>query len=282
MTAPTFMTQHPTDEILAEYVDNLLQPASRQEVTRHLTGCAGCREIVMTTSDIQADEQSNVRQFGAKQWLATVAALAAAAAIAIVLLRPEWVFPPKMDDLIAATSGAKERPSPGRLVNFDFAEEPTKLRGKGQPTKTASEITLAAITIAGRARDLHVEGVALFIAAEGDPEYLNAAIAKLAEARQEAGSETRDAVAIDYTTALLARETDRDLQEALQISEDVAKRTGMPEALWNRAYALEYSRRYKDALAAWDEYLKVDPSSRWSAEAKERREELVELLSDMQ
>jgi hypothetical protein len=47
-----------------------------------------------------------------------------------------------------------------------------------------------------------------------------------------------------------------------------------PEALWNRAVAIESLSPKDTALRAWDDYLKVDSNSQWAKEALERKAEL--------
>ena len=57
MTAPMLMTDCPTDETLAAYVDDRLDAATRLKVTEHLATCGDCRELVMMASDFQAETE---------------------------------------------------------------------------------------------------------------------------------------------------------------------------------------------------------------------------------
>ncbi|HVG22572.1 MAG TPA: CHAT domain-containing protein [Thermoanaerobaculia bacterium] len=78
----------------------------------------------------------------------------------------------------------------------------------------------------------------------------------LAAARYEAGVATSDAALI--AGALAAADTALELDEAL------------PEALFNRALAIEHLGVREEARKAWTRFLAVDGASEWSAEARQR------------
>jgi hypothetical protein len=278
MTAPVFTSQHPTEETLAEYVDNLLAPAPRHEVTQHLVECGECREIVLMASDLEAAEQSNVRQgaFGAKGWIATVAALAVAASVAIFVLQPSWLFGPKMQDVVEASQGLTLRQSDGRWSGESaYRPRPRHLRGNPVSSQAGiAQLQLLNLAVEAEGRDPYVHAMALLLSAE-KPADLNAPIEQLRALWKASKPSERDAIGIDYAAALLARGTDSDIRKALRVSEDVLARERLPKALWNRAVALGLLGRDAKAIAAWDDYLKADPSSEWSKEAEIRRDELT-------
>jgi tetratricopeptide (TPR) repeat protein len=274
-----FMTQHPTEETLAEYVDNLLLPAPRLEVTQHLVECGECREIVMMASDFQSSETDNVKR--SPRWLvpvAAVAALAVAASIAMFVLQPAWFFPPKMDDVDTAARELTIRMSDGqRSGQSPYRKQGPQFRGTSDPQSSAAgaQLQLVNVAIKAEGRKPHVYAMALLLAAE-KPQDLSEPITLLRELWEHAKPGERDAIGIDYAYALLTRKTESDAVEALQVSDDLLKRERLPKALWNRAAALELLGRDAEAIAAWDEYLKVDPGSEWASEAKTRRSKLAE------
>src|SRR3954469_22553440 len=54
---------HPNDTVLNDYVDGALGPAGREDIERHLAGCAGCRQtvddlraILTATRDLELSE----------------------------------------------------------------------------------------------------------------------------------------------------------------------------------------------------------------------------------
>lgn len=281
MTTPMLMTQHPTEETLAAYVDDRLD--SRLEVTEHLTSCGECREIVLMATEYQAsDETSNVTRgtFGGPGWMAAVAGLAAAAAIAVIVIQPIWLFGPGVDDLVAASEGMSRRISDGRFAGgFAYAERPKRNRG-GEEEDGYDYTKMKLYPLAEKAEKAiwsrpHVRGLLdVLIAEKGD--FRNA-ITLLETAHQKARGEERDAVAIDLAAALLERAywpggSANDTVRALALSDEVLKRQPKrPEALWNRAVALQSLHRDDEALRAFDDYLKVDPSSKWADEAREQK-----------
>jgi tetratricopeptide (TPR) repeat protein len=95
----------------------------------------------------------------------------------------------------------------------------------------------------------------------GNPDVLR----DLASAHfQKAEAEQRP---IDYGTAI------EELSEAL------AQRPNDAVALFNRAIVFEKMFLYQDALRDWEAFLKLEPNGPWSAEARERLNELQAKLS---
>jgi tetratricopeptide (TPR) repeat protein len=80
----------------------------------------------------------------------------------------------------------------------------------------------------------------------------------------------------DLAAAHLARDQGDDTaraadlaRQALALVEPGSQR--LPEAQFNLALALELLGRTVDALAAWEAYLTLDPSSPWANEARSHR-----------
>ena len=100
MTTPMLMTEHPTEELLAAFVDDRLDSATRKPVTEHLASCGECREIVLMTTAFQESERKVVHgNFGGRRWMAAMTGLAAAAVIAFIVT--PRLFGPGVDDLVA-------------------------------------------------------------------------------------------------------------------------------------------------------------------------------------
>jgi hypothetical protein len=270
------MTNCPTEETLAAFIDDRLDAPTRREVTEHVASCGECRELVMMAADFEMSETpSNVRRppFG---WIASAAALAAAAVFAIIVLLPAFAFRPEIMDVIAAAQLLEHRPSVGRLsTGFPRKHAAPSFRGGGE--SQFDQVNLWEIV--DKAKDPHVSGVALLHNAD-NRELYGLAIDKLKEAYDKAPPEERDAIAIDYAAALLSRwADDEDHKRALLLSEEVLKRKQSPEARWNRAVALELLGEDEKAAQAWDDYLKLDSSSPWAKEAQERQRNIRELMN---
>ena len=291
MTTPMLMTQHPTEELLAEYIDDRLDSSTREPVTEHLATCGECREIVLMSTAFQDEPVPVVHgNFGRRRWLAAAASLAAAAVIAVIVVRPIWLFGYGVDDLVAASQDVPERTSMGRLAGgFPHAARPVTKRGSAQE----DEIDLAgyaakarlleiAAKIAernakGKSVDPHVAGLSTLLIAKTRPEF-DDAVRNLEKALTTARGAGRDAIATDLAASLIARYRwsgdEEDYRYALRLSNDVLTRTQSPEALWNRAIATEALYAKAEALRAWDDYLKVDSNSPWAKEAMERKADL--------
>lgn len=289
MTAPVLMTDCPTEETLAAYIDDRLDHETRNKVTDHLASCGECREIVLMTTDFQESEP-NVRYavFGRHGRLAAVAGLAAAAALAFFVLQPTLVGP-DVDDVKAASLALSQRPFEGRFSGgLPHQELAPTMRGAGDgdgdEDSDESKGKFELYRIAGQLADAkfpnsHAVGVVDLLLASKRVDFDNAVAALDLAYEKEKGTH-RDAIAVDLAVALLARgnqEASKDYTRALDLSNEVLKRKQIPEAAWNRAVALEFLERDAEAIRAWDDYLKLDPSSDWATEARERKTSLTAL-----
>lgn len=280
MTAPMLMTDCPTEETLAAYIDDRLDAPTRRKVTEHISSCGECRDLVLMATDFQMSEAPANVVRGKFGWIATAAALAAAAVLAIFVLRPAFVYGPQMDDLRAASEGLEFRPGLARIADgLSYKEKAPTFRG-GASKQSDSNSKAQLLLIAADAKDPHVGGLALLLTAR-DGKETKEAVDELEAAYAGASGEKRDAIANDLAAALLTYgerwANDKTFTErALALSEDLWKRRRAPEAAWNRAVALESLGRDDAAIQAWGEYLALDPSSEWAKEAANHRRDLIE------
>lgn len=278
MTAPMMMNNdHPTEETLAAFVDDRLDAATRRTVTEHVAECGDCRELVLMANDFQKSEApSNVTvgAFGGRRWIAPAAGLAAAAVIAVFVLRPSPFFTPDMRDVMKAANVAAQRPGEGRLARFPYMPSKQVLRGDDNAPAVEEKGQAELLDVASRldkSPDPHVVGVLSLFTDFADP------ITELKKAYETTTGKDRDAAAIDYAAALIAR--GNDYQRALELSDEVLKHEKSPEAMWNRAVVLSRLDRDEDAIRAWDDYLKLDSTSQWAEEAKRKQQGLRDLLA---
>jgi CHAT domain-containing protein/tetratricopeptide (TPR) repeat protein len=94
-----------------------------------------------------------------------------------------------------------------------------------------------------------------------------------------------DNIAIDFATALLQRASKSQFEDdslrAINLLREVTARNPQNAVAWfNLAIASERMHLFKEALQAWDDYLKIDSSSNWTAEARERRDKLQKRLEE--
>jgi hypothetical protein len=305
------MTQHLTEETLAAYVDDRLDSDTRQPVTEHLASCGECREIVLMTAAYQAEEQSAkvIRgHFGGGWGMATVGL--AAAAMLVMLVQPgslfvrdqfdkilkipgrgwDWTMnvlhpPPDADDFVAASRDVRERPSDGRLAGgFAYKAKPSTMRGGAEEETedfgAKAKLLQIRSELEDTRRDAHALGLARLLTAEKGKKDVSDAVDALEIAYYQARGNKRDAIATDLAAALIARARwsgdGKDHERALDLSNEVLKQHPQsPEALWNRAVALQLLQQKREALAAFDAYLQIDSDSPWADEARARKTDIA-------
>lgn len=224
----------------------------------------------------------NVVPFG-RRILQYSAALAVAAAVVFAFLQYNR---PGIDDLVAASAKQDERAFDGRLSGgFGYGTPPVRTRGSDDPNPDLSKYDVTAVAYElAEDRDAHRRGIGLlFVAKElgqGSATFRDQGITALDEALKQKPDDPRRMN--DLAVALLDRGAKGDYERALELANRAWSLEPTPEAAWNRALAMDLSHRYADAVQAWDDYLKVDPSSPWAAEARDKRKDAQESLEPLQ
>jgi tetratricopeptide (TPR) repeat protein len=304
MTAATDMHRL-SDETLAAYLDGKLNDAARDSVVEHLASCDECRskaievsrtleifdqeyKLVAASPEGESDELADPEPVSPddppnvvtlepepkNRWM--VSALAAAAVIAFVVpgIWKSFFHVPGIPELVAVNKELKERKTFGRLSGgFPFNVKPTRFRSANDtPTVEIKPEDGAIWEIRSdlqnaRRQDPHALAISMLMLGERT-EAINLLSSHLSK------NPENDAVAQDLAVALLDRGTSADLKRSLEISNKLWAKAKTPEVAWNRAYALQYLGHLDDAVTAWNEYLKLDPSSSWTKEAIENRDEV--------
>ncbi len=304
MNAPEPMTHCPSEETLAAFVDGRLDPEARRKVVEHMASCGECLSNFQTTSEFLASEGSagnitsggTVTRFSPRVYI-TAATVLAAAAVVIVLFGPmirERLFPAKtgIEALVDASEGVRYRRTLARVSGgFPYRpERPTLRDSKGSDELDDSgkwRLLAAAARIEEDASrnpsvaDLHALGVAYITTGE-----TSKAIATFEKAlRQETGEASimraitlskRPALLNDlvaaYYTDLLRNDALGVQARAVEAAKAAWELEKTPEIAWNRALIMESLHIRETAQEAWRDYLKLDPVSDWSKEAKKRLE----------
>jgi tetratricopeptide (TPR) repeat protein len=279
-------------EMLAAYIDNRLPPDERAAVEAKLAADPDSYELLVEL--IHANEAvpgelpaaGEVVPFAPKPtrsrgWAIAGGLLAAAAAIVLVVrVQPElWRnlagerVDPQLAKLVAAVGD--ERNVEGRLTGgFQYAP----LKDVTRDAAGLGDRNLALLAAAAEAQKaaeadpsadhLHAFGVALILMGDYD-----GSIRSLRSAIDQApGVATYQA---DLAAALMARARalgrPEDLAPALSAAEQALRLSPRsPEASFNRALALEALRLDEQAIAAYEEFVTLDPASGWAAEARQR------------
>jgi len=243
----------PDSGTLAAYADGRLGEAARRSLEEHLSGCDACLDVIADVMALEAGWPTQesvrrplIRDRRALAWSATAALLAA-------LALPSVLFVERL----------------GRATPSDEA-----LAESGRPRWTWSRLgtgreSAESMTATG----LHARGMRQ--AVEGN---WNAAAIALAAATQAQPEDAR--FQSDAAAAYLER------AESPGHAADVVRAFGaaqravwldpsLGEAWFNRAVALERLELRSLARAAWADYLRVDSSSPWAAEARRHTEALA-------
>lgn len=285
----------PSHETLAAFIDGRLDADTRKRVMAHMASCSECRSTFVTTNQLRGLNAVRPRRFRLR-WAAALAAALVLALIfagSLLLRRGQRQLPRDINALVAATGQFGTRPTAARVTGFPYRPEE---RTQRQPRAIGDEANwrslLPAANIQERAKsdptpeNLHAYGISLLVF--GNPEE---AVRQLeAATRRETGkNDVRDAIDASRNAQLLsdlsaayfavAQQTER--REALLLSAlDAAKNAWdinprLPEVAWNRAVCVEaVSSSREKVIEAWDAYLRLDATSPWAKEARQRRAKL--------
>jgi CHAT domain-containing protein len=239
-------------------------------------------------------EETPVTVSPARSWKAawiSSGSLAAAAVIASVIFAAplrQWYRDYSYERrigitaIVRAANDMKSRDLVGR-VNGRFEYKPLVImRGRGDDSdkwslKGAAGPLREAAEANASADKVHGLGVAHLLVGEYDAavDSLEDALAKeTGEAdAPHAIAECRDPrLLTDLSAAYTARAADTHSSDDLLAADNAAERAWAmahsPQAAWNRAIAAEAMHGRPLAIRAWRDYLVLDPSSPWSAEAR--------------
>jgi tetratricopeptide (TPR) repeat protein len=296
-------------EMLAAYIDKRLPPDERAAVEAQLASDPDSYELLVELihanealkeqqpqdedakeAEERAEPQSRTgavvplvpKPARTRTWAIAGGVLAVAAALVLVVrLQPElWqrlrggeAVDPQLAKLVAAVGD--ERSVEGRLAGgFQYAPLTDVTRGSAGPASrnlsllaAAGEIQKAA-ELDPSAEHMHALGVALMLIGDydGSIRSLRAAI------EQAPGVATYQT---DLAASLIARGRTlgqpEDLAPALAAADQALQLAAQsPEASFNRALALEALRLDEQAIAAYELFLTLEPTSGWATEARQR------------
>ncbi len=302
----------PDVETLAAYADGTLDVRARGLVEAHLATCEDCYELVteVATSQEMTDahliestavppvtrverEPTPVRSavvhptFGRKRmWTVAGSVLAVAAALLLMVrVQPEWWqrvvggggVDPRLEKLVTAVGEA--RTIEARLTGgFKYGPLRSAVRSGNSSSYNLSLMAAAgelqrAATDTPTDENLHALGLAQLLV--GQPV---AAVASLEQAL--AGNPSNARYLSDLAAARLAVGEASGETRRLAEAVDAAQRAlridpGLFEAQFNLALALERLGAVDPARRAWEQYLTLDGSSQWAAEARRHLERLA-------
>jgi tetratricopeptide (TPR) repeat protein len=261
-------TEHspfPSDETLAAYIDGRLDEETRRSVVEHMAECAECLDVVTASNEFDAVPVVRGVNWQRNSYI-VLAAAAALAAVFFLTPARELIGPRDGIKQLASVAPPK-RSIDGRITSFPYRKRTPTMRGT---PKEENEVDLTLLSVAAElqqqaeehptARTLHAEGVAyLMIGQTRD------AVRVLENVRAQTPSDPQ--LLSDLAAAYLAAGRYPD---ALATANAAWAQTKTPEIAWNRALALQMLRRRAEAIAAWNDFLRISDSAEWTAEANEK------------
>ena len=262
----------PSLETVGAFVDGRLMDRERETIADHLASCETCYFVfseAARTRVVTEKPQAEVVPFTPRRMTWRIAAGLAAAATIVLAVNVFGPFGANGDEraltqLVAAVG--TERTFESRLTG-GFAYAPVRGTVRGSNDITLSpDVRIAIAEIEKQYASKPVAATAAIVS--GDTSH---AIEIL-----EANSQThpKDAnILSDLAAAYLARasrtaSTDDATRALAAANRALEVDRLMPEALFNRALALQMSGKTGDARIAWQAYLTIDDHSGWADEAR--------------
>jgi tetratricopeptide (TPR) repeat protein len=266
----------PSLETIGAFVDGRFKDRERDVIAEHVASCEACYFVFTETARLKATSLTTpmpvIVPARRNTWRMAAAGLAAAATI--VLAVNLWGSfgangdQRALDQLVAAVGTARTF-DPRLTGGFAYAPLRGAVRGSNDAPPLSPDIRIAIAEIEKQNAARPVAASAALIA--GDP---NRAIDILESAAKTNLDNPR--ILSDLSAAYLVRaaqrtDNSRDLQLALASANRALEIDRlMPEALFNRALALQSLGQSADARTAWQSFLTVDDRSGWADEARVR------------
>jgi hypothetical protein len=266
----TMTLAHPAAEDLGRFVEGTLDDAGRTAVVEHIADCDECRIVVVDASAFEQESVAGTDGFSWNWWHAAAAAIAVVVAVSFYTGHRD-----RLGKLAATSADLSFRPTEGRLNRFPYRPFKARTRGGENPESQESQeswkLGEPAADILERKSDdaetLHEQGVAHLVLGERPD-----AIKAIAAATQKAPNE-----ATYWSDLAVAQIASGDAAHALESADRALKlHPGLPDALFNRALALQALGNH-EAASAYERYIRIDPNSQWSEDARKRVADLHSL-----
>ena len=290
----TLLLAHPEAEDLGRFVEGTLDENERKAIVAHIADCDECRMAVVDAAEFV---EPAVVHSERRWWVAAAATIAIAIAGSGTYIWHAHAQHDPLEPMIKA-SARLSSPIEARLSGFNWVAARRTMRGSSETDPERLLLEVEAYEVLKRHGDdprmQHAKGVARLLTAqtklaETMEQLGDGAIAERKDAveaaRREFVVEQNDAIALlqsaavrvpdnasyqtDLAAALIETRELANLNRAVNACDQalqIDRRS--PEALFNRAVALRSLPDAKKAIAAFNLYLTVDPSSPWANEAR--------------
>jgi tetratricopeptide (TPR) repeat protein len=271
-------TDHPDLEIQSAFIEGSLDEETTLEVVRHLSRCATCRLVVERAAEVEEEFEESERAVAAATSrspsgfviaISVIFAMMVVTVVVLVARRPVQADPIMRMASVAPLSARRIEPR----LSGGFRWAPYRNLMASTQDKSSEELTAG--SVAGQvlhelkedksARALHAKGIAHLVRGE--------AAAAVSALRKSADLAPRDArIWNDLAAALyMNAQVEAEWRDALEAARRAIRLDPRQiEPYFNVALILERIGTKEEVRSAWGEYLRHDPSSDWSDEAKER------------
>lgn len=264
----------PSLETIGAFVDGRFKDREREVVADHLASCETCYFVFSEAARtrVAAQPRAQVVTFMPRRMSWQVMTGLAAAASIVLALNVWGPFGADtdrraLDQLVTAVGTA--RTFDARLTGgFAYAPVRGPVRGANDANNLSPDVRIAVAEIEKQFAAEPIAGAAALIA--GEP---GRAIAILETASQTNPTDAK--ILSDLAAAYLVRAgitgDTADASRALAMANRALEiERLMPEALFNRALALQMSGLNEDARTAWQAFLTIDDRSGWADDARAR------------
>jgi tetratricopeptide (TPR) repeat protein len=261
----------PSLETIGAFVDGRFTERERDVVADHLASCEACYFVFVESSRLRAAAPTTtVIPFQRRRSTWRIAAGLAAAATLVLSVNlynaRRGSDAAALAELVAA-AGTTRTVEPRLTGGFAYAPVRGPVRGPND-VELSPDTRIAIAVIEKQFATRPVAGTAALIGGDSDR-----AIMILEASAQLRPDDPK--ILSDLAAAYLARasrsNSSEDVSRALAAANHALEFNRLlPEALFNRALALQMSGQTGDARIAWQAYLGVDDQSAWASEARAR------------
>jgi tetratricopeptide (TPR) repeat protein len=263
----------PSLETIGAFVDGRLMERERETIADHVASCEACYFVFSEAARtrVTAQAKSNVVSFQPRRmtWRIT-AGLAAAATIvlAVNLWGPRGNGDQQaLEQLVAAVGTA--RTFDARLTGgFVYAPVRGPVRGSNDTANLSPDVRIAIAEIEKQHAAEPIAATAALVS--GDPNRAISILEAASKANPNDAKILSDLSAAYLTQASLTNNTENASRALAMANRALEIDRLMPEAMFNRALALQTIGQIDDARAAWQAYLTIDDRSGWADEARTR------------
>ncbi|HWW60318.1 MAG TPA: CHAT domain-containing protein, partial [Thermoanaerobaculia bacterium] len=248
-------------ETLAMFADGRLRREEIAPLLAHLDTCADCRRAVESANEVLEGEREPRARW---PWMAVAAAILVAIVAVPMVLMTRAKTPAAR--LIALAPKNERIVEPRLSGGFAYAPYEGPMRASDPATDTQRLKLAGAAGEIIEAGDAHAAGLALVLIER--PEEAMQRLRAAAEKTPNDAKVWSDLAAAQYAAAVrlvrpsLFPEALASVDRALRIDANLA------EAMFNRALILEKLGLPFEARKVWEQYLRIDPASKWADEAR--------------